>query len=154
MNDINLQSSKSMATSLESIHNRKAGLNKRRSNLLNRTPVVGSWARFDVNSIKINDLAYLTAKTSHEFALLRGKRSDILFHGDRYSCRFDDELVSLLQSKALKIIAHSHPGEDMPIPSQADRRTLKMLDQTSSIIISATTGRQITYTQDEFDGLL
>ncbi len=47
--------------------------------------------------------------------------------------------------------AHSHPNEDNPIPSNDDRRTLKIIHQKNSIIVSATTGRVVEYSQNQFE---
>ena len=46
--------------------------------------------------LSMKDLAYLTAKTGHEFAILRGKREDILFHGTDRRCIFEGVLEELL----------------------------------------------------------
>lgn len=102
----------------------------------------------------MKDLAYLTAKTGDEFAILRGKTEDILFHGQSSRCAFDDVLVKLLFNKHLYIYGHSHPGEDIPVPSPQDRETLKKLGQTDSKLISARTGLEITFTWDLFGDFL
>lgn len=102
----------------------------------------------------MKDLAYLTAKTGREFAILRGKSEDILFHGESLQCAFDDILVEMLLCKRLFIFGHSHPGEDMPIPSPQDRQTLKQIGQPDSKLISGRTGIEITFTMDLFDDWL
>lgn len=80
--DITLSSTRSMQTSLQAIRSGKAGLDGHRQSMLNRVPEIGDWASFKYEFIMLKDLAYLTAKTGDEFALLRGKKEDILFHGD------------------------------------------------------------------------
>ena len=102
----------------------------------------------------MKDLAYLTAKTGHEFAILRGKSEDILFHGEALRCSFDDILVEMLLSKRLFIYGHSHPGEDSPTPSPQDRDTLRQIGQTDSKLISARTGIEITFSKDLFSDFL
>ena len=77
---IELQSAQSMQVSLESIRHGGGGLDGRRTSMLRRVPEVGDWAKFPHEYLSMKDLAYLTAKTGHEFAILRGKREDILFH--------------------------------------------------------------------------
>ena len=67
------------------------------------------WAAYKKDSISIKDLAYLSAATKHEFALLRGKRNDLLFHGVERHCNFEDELIELLKEGKYKLIAHTHP---------------------------------------------
>ena len=87
-----LDSSRSTQISLEAIREGNAGLNTHRQGVLDRAPEVGDSAIFKREALKLIDLAYLTAKTGHEFAILRGKDLDILFHGDFGHCEFAIEL--------------------------------------------------------------
>lgn len=84
-----LSSTASLRVSLETLRNGLGGLDAHRHSLLNRVPHVGDWQRFSYQHLSMMDLAYLTAKTKHEFALLRGKQGDILVHGDTMHCTFD-----------------------------------------------------------------
>ena len=52
----------------------KAGLNKHRQSLLDKVPEQNQWARFEFGSLEMEDLAYLTAKTGHEFTILLHRR--------------------------------------------------------------------------------
>lgn len=151
---IELFSTQSMRISLDSIHNGTGGLDAHRQAILNRVPHTGDWARFSFEHLTMNDLAYLTAKTGHEFAILRGKSEDILFHGEASKCTFDDVLVEMLLMKRLTIFGHSHPGEDLPVPSPQDRETLKQIGQARSNLISGRTGSIITFTADMFNDFL
>lgn len=151
---IELFSTQSMRTSLASIRDGNGGLDAHRQAMLNRTPCSGDWAKFPLNHLAMNDLAYLTAKTGHEFAILRGKSEDILFHGEGLRCAFDDVLVEMLLCNRLSIYGHSHPGEDIPVPSPQDRETLKQIGQSSSKLISGRTGTEITFTANLFDDFL
>ena len=148
---IELQSTQSLRVSLESIRHGEGGLDEHRASMLRRVPDVGNWAKFPFASLSMKDLAYLTARTGHEFAILRGKREDILFHGTARQCKFDDALVELLSAKKLVIYGHSHPGEEVPVPSPQDRRALRNLGQPQSRLISGMSGREITFSQDEFE---
>lgn len=143
-----------MRTSLISLRNGNAGLDAHRQSLLDRAPHPGDWERFPVNHLTMKDLAYLTAKTGHEFAILRGKTEDILFHGESLRCAFDDILVDMLLHRRLTIYGHSHPGEDTPTPSPQDQQTLRQIGQTSSKLISGRTGIEITFTTDLFHNFL
>jgi len=119
--------------------------------MLERVPNPGDWAEFSYGHLQMKDLAYLTAKTGHEFAILRGRKTDILFHGESLRCAFDDALVEMLLKKRLIIYGHSHPGEEIPLPSPQDRSTLVKIGQSKSKLISAMTGQEITYSSDMFD---
>lgn len=148
---IELQSAQSMRVSLESIRRGDGGLDEHRAAMLRRVPDIGDWAKFPYEHLSMKDLAYLTAKTGHEFAILRGRREDILFHGTAQRCTFDDVLADLLLSKRLVIYGHSHPGEEFPIPSPQDRKTLRSIGQPQSRLISGMSGRETTFSQDEYE---
>ncbi len=151
---LELLSTQSMRTSLAAIRQGNGGLDAHRQAMLDRVPHPGDWAKFSRLHLTMKDIAYLTAKTGHEFAVLRGKTEDILFHGESVRCAFDDVLVEMLLSRRLVIIGHSHPGEDTPIPSPQDRDTLKRIGQPESKLISGRTGIEITFTMDMFHDFL
>lgn len=136
-----LSSSKSMQISLQAVRNGKAGLDAHRQAILNRVPAQGDWASFGFETIELKDLAYLSAKTGDEFALLRGKKEDILFHGDSLNCQFTGLVGEMLLEHKLELIGHAHPGEEVPIASTNDRRALRRIGQMKSTVISAMTGR-------------
>ncbi len=146
-----LASARSIRISLESIRLGEAGLTKRRENFLNRVPNEGDYAAFKKDSITIEDLAYLSAQEGHEFALLRSKSSDILFHGNATGCTFTDDLEALLIQGRMELVAHSHPDMDHIIPSREDRDFLKAIGQRKSVIISWYTGRQVEFYADVFE---
>lgn len=146
-----LKSAQSMRVSLESIRNGEGGLDAHRTIMLQRVPEPGDWARFPLEHLKMKDLAYLTAKTGHEFAILRGKSEDILFHGKATRCTFDDVLADMLLSGRLRIFGHSHPGEETPVPSNEDREILKKIGQTKSHLIAARSGLEIVFSQDRYE---
>ena len=148
---IQLSSSKSLQISLEDVKRGRAGLNKRRQSLLERVPKTDDWAKFAADSISMKDSAFLTAKTGDEFAILKGKKADILFHGSKNSCLFDGVLCDMLVGGQLRLYGHSHPAERVPAASSADRNTLSLIGQKKSRIISAITGREIEFTDQEFD---
>lgn len=146
-----LASTASTQKSLEAIRNGDAGLNERRKNILARVPNPNDWGAFEYESITIKDIAYLSAATKHEFALLRGKTKDIVFHGIERHCEFTDELLILLKSKKLRLIAHTHPDYSSIEPSEDDRDFLKYIDQKRSTIISYITGYEMEFTANIFD---
>ena len=146
-----LASSKSTQISLQDIHAGRAGLNAHRQSMLDRVPNTGDYAPFQPDSLDPKDLAFLTAKTGHEFAILRGKREDILLHGTSLGCRFTGDLENQLKSHQLRIIAHSHPAEPFPKASPQDRAMLQIIGQDKSLVVSGMTGIIIEYSADAFE---
>ena len=140
-----------MRVSLESIRRGDAGLDEHRAAMLRRVPAIGDWAKFSYEHVSMKDLAYLTAKTGHEFAILRGKHIDILFHGSERSCTFDEALAGLLLSRQLKLYGHSHPGEVTPVASPEDREVLQIIGQKTSRLIAALSGIEIRFSDDPFE---
>ena len=119
--------------------------------MLIRIPDTGDWASFKHESLELKDLAYLTAKTGDEFAILRSKKEDVLFHGGKTNCKFTGIIYDMLIEHKLVLIGHSHPGEDDPVPSSDDRAVLRLIDQRSSFIISGQTGRITEFTGNPFE---
>ena len=148
-----LASSASTRTSLEAIRNKHAGLTQKREKILARVPNSNDWAAFSKDAIAIKDIAYLAASTGDEFALLRGKTKDIVFHGVQYHCHIDGELLDLLRTKKLRLIAHTHPDYGEIYPSNDDRDFLKYIGQKTSKIISSITGIEQTFSANPFDDI-
>ncbi len=148
--DLSLASSHSTRVSLAGIRIGRYDLSKHRNNLLKRVPNTGDYVKLKLDSLTMMDLAYLSAKTGDEFALLRGKDADILFHGSSRSCRFVGELEIDLRTHKLELVGHSHPGEENPEPSFEDREFLKEIGQNSSLVISGRTGRITGFSSDPF----
>lgn len=140
-----------MKTSLKAVYDGEAGLNERRKQLLRRVPNSNDWAVFEVDSITIKDIAYLSAATHHEFALLRGKTKDILFHGTNYHCHIVGEMLKLLEQRKLRLVAHTHPDYGDVIPSKDDRLFLKQIRQNESTVISYITGKMQRFNSDMFE---
>ncbi len=122
-----LSSTESTRISLEVIRLGEAGLNKHRASLLNRVSASGDWSTLQLDSVTIKDIAYLSAFTHDEFALLRGKSKDIIFHGEPSHCYFDEELIELLKSGKLRLVVHSHPDYNNIEVSQDDRDFLNYI---------------------------
>ena len=148
-----LASTASTKISLEAIRNKEAGLNEHRTKLLNRVADQECWGTFPLNSIEIKDLAYLSAATGDEFALLRGKHNDFLYHGTPYRCKIeeDEDLMTLLNTHKAELVAHTHPDYETIIPSAADRKFIHSFGQKKSKIISAYSGQIVEFTSDLFE---
>lgn len=148
-----LSSSASTRKSLDAIRNKHAGLTQKRERILAQVPNSNNWAIFNKDAIEVKDLAYLAAKTGDEFALLRGKTKDIVFHGVQYHCHIEGELLDLLKTKNLRLIAHTHPDYGEIYPSNDDRDFLKYIGQKKSKIISSITGIEQTFSANTFDDI-
>lgn len=146
-----LSSSESTRISLEAIRKGDAGLNEKRRKLLERVPNSNDWAALELSSVTIKDIAYLSAATKHEFALLRGRSKDIIFHGVEYHCNFTNELLELLKAHKLSLVAHTHPDYGIVEPSQDDREFLKHIGQKESIVISYITGKTRRFSANLID---
>ena len=153
MTDKGISSAASTKISLEAIRKGEAGLTEHRKKLLDRVPNSDDWAAFSWNSVSVKDIAYLSAATQHEFALLRGKTKDIIFHGIEMHCNFNEELLELLRTKKFRLIAHTHPDFGRIEPSQDDREFLKYIDQKESLIISYITGTEMQFSANMFDDI-
>lgn len=149
-----LSSTSSTRTSLEAIRNGEAGLNEHRKRLLERVPNPEDWAAFQRDSISNKDIAYLSAATHHEFALLRGKTKDIIVHGVERHCNFDEDILELLKIGKLRLVAHTHPDFGAIEPSEDDRAFLKYISQKSSVIVSYITGMEIQFSANLFDEII
>lgn len=150
-----LASEESTRISLQYIREQRDGLNKHRESLLSRVPERDSWAVFTLHSIEDKDLAYLSAATGDEFALLRGKNQDILYRGDSLHCRIekDELLMNLLEGHKICLECHSHPDFGTIVPSQDDRNFIASFGQKTSRIVSSYTGKVITFNANRFDDL-
>lgn len=146
-----LSSTASTQTSLEAIRKGEAGLNEKRKRLLERVPSSNDWAAVEKDSVSIKDIAYLSAATHHEFALLRGKGKDIIFHGVEYHCNFTEELLELLKAHKLWLVAHTHPDYGNVEPSPDDREFLRHIGQKDSIVISYISGIERRFSANLFD---
>lgn len=149
-----LSSAESMKTSLEAVRDGHAGLSGRRKSWLKRVPESGDWITLGRESVTTKDIAFLSAATHHEFALLRGRKEDILFHGTERHCEFTGELFQLLKDGKLTLVAHTHPDREKIIPSAADRKFLKSIGQEKSIIVSYITGKEREFRSNMFEELL
>lgn len=146
-----LASTKSTQISLAGVRIGRYSLNERRQRLLRRVPLSGDFVKLEAGTLELMDLAYLSAKTGDEFAILRSKQEDVLFHGTAMNCRFMDELEEGLMTHRYELIGHSHPGEIEPEPSLEDRSFLRKIGQRRSAVISGMTGRISNYTDDFCD---
>lgn len=137
---MNIASSKSTQISLAGIRIGRYALSAQRQNLLSRVKNTGDYVSLPLNTLEIIDLAYLSAATGDEFAILRSKRNDVLFHGSKLHCDFLGDIAEGLKTHRYELVAHSHPGEEFPSASIDDKFFLREIGQQNSKIISGRTG--------------
>lgn len=147
-----LASSESTLRSLEFIRNGDAGLNSHRLSLLQRVSDQDSWSQVPAGAVKDIDLAYLSAYTGDEFALLCGKQEDILYHGTPAHCHIEksEYLMTLLESHKARLEVHTHPDAGKIYASKDDREFIASIGQESSKIISSYTGQVIVFHSSVF----
>ena len=153
MEEFHLSSSASTRISLKAVYDGEAGLSEKRKQLLIRVPNSNDWAEFELETVTTKDIAYLSAATHHEFALLRGKKQDILFHGTEYHCDITDDMVKLLQQGKLYLVAHTHPDYGKIKPSADDYKFLRQVRQKKSLIVSYITGEEREFSDDRYSDL-
>ena len=91
--EFTLASTKSTQVSLAGVRIGRYSLNEHRQKLLERVPYSGEYVKLEVGSLDLIDLAYLSAKTGDEFAILRSKQEDVLFHGTSMRCIFFGSVI-------------------------------------------------------------
>lgn len=150
-----LASEHSTQVSLASLREKQAGLNQHRQSILNRVPDQNSWGQFKSGYISFEDIAYLSAATDDEFALLTGKNEDVLFHGTHGNCHIEqsDVLMESLKTHKLELTIHSHPDRDRIVASSDDRKFIASIGQKTSKIISSYTGQIIEFNANMFDDI-
>ena len=147
---IKLSSGKSTKRSLKYISEGKAELNEHRKAILKTVPNPGNWHYTEKGKVTLKDLAYLSAHEHHEFALWESKNKDILSHGNIKTCNPDRELTEIILKGNYKLKAHSHVDGGKLTPSIADRKTLKILNQKTSKLVSSN-GDIIDFSQNPFE---
>lgn len=153
MDDFSLSSSASTRVSLKAVYDGEAGLSEKRKQILMRVPNPEDWAEFALESITTKDIAYLSAATHHEFALFRGKKADILFHGTNYHCNITNDMIELLKEGKLYLVAHTHPDHGKIKPSADDYKFLRQIGQKKSLIVSYITGEEHEFSDDRYSDL-
>lgn len=148
--NLRIRSSESKKISLEYVYAGKAGLNKHRKNLFNRTVKSGDWTVISKDSVTLDDLAYLSAYTKHEYALWEGKNDVVLHHGSAMKCDPPENLSEKIFAQHYKLKAHTHVDKGKLVASNADRETLRILGQTESILVGID-GKFVKFGPNIFD---
>lgn len=151
-----LASTESTMRSLAFVRSKDGGINDHRRSLLRRVPEQESWARVPRGSVEDLDLAYLSAYTGDEFALLCGRQEDILFHGTPAHCHIEksEYLMTLLESHKARLEVHSHPDTGKISASQDDRDFIARFGQETSRIVSSYTGQIAEFHSSVFNDIV
>lgn len=121
-------------------------LERRHRFLLDKIPKAGTWARIKNHQASLEDLAALTAFTGDEFALFSAKGHKIIFHGKRIRWNLPNDAFEEICAKKMVWEGHSHPHPGDLMPSDADRKTLKLLTWQKRSTIIDVEGSTKTFT--------
>lgn len=112
-------------------------LNNRQKALLEQLPTYNSEAIVNKSSVKMSDLATLTALTGNEFALFTKGNERLVVRGDEHMV--DVNKAQKLASEGYKWSGHTHPGSTAYVlfASDGDKLILKQLKQSQSVIYNS-----------------
>lgn len=114
-------------------------LNNRQSHLLEQLPGFDSRIIVPKKAVNMADLAALTAKTGHEFAMFTKGRNRLIIRGGTRSVNVNIQLAAQLAEQGYRWSGHTHPGIDelCLIPSEGDMAILREFKQPESVIYNA-----------------
>ena len=121
---------------VKSVKEKNASLSRRHKRLLERVPVPFDWIVMKASSLKLKDLAALTAATGDEYAIFKRGGKAILLRGKGGNWNIPNDLLDKLLDEEWVWEGHSHPVIGYPSSSSEDRETLRLFtwQKKSSII--------------------
>ena len=114
-------------------------LNNRQQALLERLPEYDSRVEVGKHEVNMADLAALTAKTGHEFAMFTRKQKRLIIRGDAVKVNISLDDAKALASDGYRWSGHTHPGESFNclMPSGGDKAVLEQFPQKTSVIYNS-----------------
>lgn len=114
-------------------------LNNRQKALLEQLPTYNSEAIVNKSSVKMSDLATLTALTGNEFALFTKGNERLVVRGNEHMVDIDVAKAQKLASEGYKWSGHTHPGSTAYVlfASDGDKLILKQFRQSQSVIYNS-----------------
>ena len=114
-------------------------LNNRQKQLLEMLPEFDSRVIVPKDSVNMSDLAALTAKTGHEFAMFTKNGDRLIIRGNTNKVNIDIESAKQLAESGYKWSGHTHPGTDYLVmqASDGDYAILDCFKQDTSVIYNS-----------------
>ena len=125
-------------------------LNNRQTFLLNSLPHYDSRITVPKRSVNMTDLAALTAKTGHEFAMFTKGQERLIIRGDEKRVNIHPEDALELAKAGYRWSGHTHPGttNQCMIASGGDMLVLEQFSQSTSVIYNSK-GQFATFDKEE-----
>lgn len=125
-------------------------LNNRQVRLLEQLPAFDSSIIVSKDSVNMADLAALTAKTGHEFAMFTKGQERLIIRGDSASVNIDPDKARKLAAEGYRWSGHTHPGDTIQsmIASGGDMLVLEQFPQQTSVIYNSK-GQFATFGKEE-----
>ncbi len=125
-------------------------LNNRQVRLLEQLPAFDSSVIISKDSVNMADLAALTAKTGHEFAMFTKGQERLIIRGDSASVNIDPDKARKLAAEGYRWSGHTHPGDTIQsmIASGGDMLVLEQFPQQTSVIYNSK-GQFATFGKEE-----
>ncbi len=134
------------------IYHGYGALSKRQSELLRKLPNYKSSVIIKKSDVTVNDLAALTAKTGHEFAMFTLGSRRLIIRGNNSKVVPDPSLLEKIKAENWKWSAHVHPGTTELVLNASgvpgDKGMLNYLNQERSLILNSS-GRRNVFDQDD-----
>ncbi len=114
-------------------------LNNRQKLLLEQLSEFDSRITVPKKSVKMSDLAALTATTGNEFALFTKGNSRLVIRGNAKMVNIGIEDAKILAAEGYRWSGHTHPGDSafVLIASNGDKAVLKCFLQEQSVIYNS-----------------
>lgn len=125
-------------------------LNNRQKKLLEQLSGFDSKVIVPKKSVKMTDLAALTAYTGDEFAMFTNGNERLIIRGNFRSVNIDVETAKNMAKQGYRWSGHTHPGIDFNclFSSDGDRAILKQFNQDTSVIYNSK-GQFLTFALEE-----
>ncbi|MBQ4466094.1 MAG: hypothetical protein II916_09055 [Oscillospiraceae bacterium] len=114
-------------------------LNNRQQALLEHLPEYDSRVKVRKREVNMADLAALTAKTGHEFAMFTRKQERLIIRGNAVKVNISLDDAKALASDGYRWSGHTHPGDTLNclMPSGGDKAVLEQFPQKTSVIYNS-----------------
>lgn len=113
-----------------------AELTNRQKKIDSKISESGTLYSFRKKDIKLSDLVSLTAKNGCEYAMFTKGNKRIAIRGTRYNTS-DYITLCKLAKQGYRWSGHTHPFNDLVVPSSGDIKVLKLFKNNTSVVYNA-----------------